>query len=279
MVNKLKLIFIFAFAFALFMVNAPAVFSSNNNQPAPTFQIEMLSWGEVKKFITKGANFQIIDIDTGLSFNVQMRAGSRHADVQPLTSADTKILKSIYNGKWSWNRRAIIVIVDNKFIAASMNGMPHGAGAIKNSFPGHFCIHFYDSRTHKTNEIDLAHQLMVYKAAGKLDKYLGSINANEIIESFVVAINEQNYELMGLLIEDDENVEFLKQNYKDIASIKLKSSVPIDKNNLFFYKTIVEVSTYKIGQRNVNSELILTLKRKSIMSAWKIDIANSIINL
>ena len=52
-------------------------------------------------------------------------------------------MKEIY-GEWSWERRAIIVVVGGRRIAASMAGMPHGAGLIKdNDFPGHFCVHFW----------------------------------------------------------------------------------------------------------------------------------------
>ena len=49
--------------------------------------------------------------------------------------------------------------------AASMNGMPHGTYAItNNNFDGHFCIHFYNSRTHETNNVDTAHQNCVARA-------------------------------------------------------------------------------------------------------------------
>ena len=57
-------------------------------------------------------------------------------------------MKTIYNGKWSWKRRAILIITHDQLLAASMHGMPHGAGALKNGFPGHFCVHFYGSTTH-----------------------------------------------------------------------------------------------------------------------------------
>ncbi len=72
-------------------------------------------------------------------------------------------MKMIYGGKWSWKRKAIIIELDNgRRIAASMNGMPHGGGAIReNKFYGHFCIHFKDSKTHVTGNIDMAHQIMV----------------------------------------------------------------------------------------------------------------------
>jgi len=108
----------------------------------------------------------VTDVRTGISFKVQRRGGSKHADVQPLTAADTAKMKQLY-GQWSWGRRAILVTVNGRTMAASMNGMPHGAGAITgNNFPGHFCIHFLGSRTHGTNSLDPDHQYMVRVAAG-----------------------------------------------------------------------------------------------------------------
>ena len=98
--------------------------------------------------------FTILDVETGLHFTVQRRAGSNHADVQPLTYRDTKIMKTIYNGKWSWKRRSILIIAKDQLLAASMHGMPHGAGALKNGFPGHFCVHFYGSTTHGSGNED-----------------------------------------------------------------------------------------------------------------------------
>ena len=55
------------------------------------------------------------------------------------------MMKKIYHNQWSWKRRAIIVLIDHQMIAASMHGMPHGAGALQNDFPGHFCVHFSGS--------------------------------------------------------------------------------------------------------------------------------------
>ncbi|MDQ7862437.1 hypothetical protein RCO48_19800 [Peribacillus frigoritolerans] len=57
-----------------------------------SFKIEMLPWEIVNNIIPDKTNFTIIDIETGLSFKVQRRAGSHHADVQPLTKEDTQIM-------------------------------------------------------------------------------------------------------------------------------------------------------------------------------------------
>lgn len=128
---------------------------------------EYIPWTEVSRIFPRYAVASVVDVETGLSFKVQRRAGQKHADVQPLTRDDTATMKKIYGGQWSWKRRAVLVVTGSHRIAASMNGMPHGAGAIKgNQFPGHFCIHFRDSRTHITNKIDPEHQEMVKKAAG-----------------------------------------------------------------------------------------------------------------
>lgn len=133
---------------------------------------EYLDWfKEVQYIYEKGDIVTVTDVDTGKSFKVKRLYGRNHADSEPLTAEDTKIMKSIY-GSWSWNRRAIIVTINDndgveRKIAASMNGMPHGGSSIKNNnFNGHFCIHFKNSRTHSGNRLDPGHQGAVKKAAG-----------------------------------------------------------------------------------------------------------------
>ncbi|URM34440.1 hypothetical protein LLY41_08630 [Cytobacillus firmus] len=157
-----------------------------------SWRIEMLPWEKVNGILPKYSKFTVLDVETGKKFKVQRRAGSHHADVQPLNAEETKIMKSIYGGKWSWKRRAIIVINGNQWIAASMHGMPHGGGALKNNFPGHFCIHFFGSTTHRTNFMDLSHKLMILKAAGKLEGYLNNANPYEVISAFMAGLKQQD---------------------------------------------------------------------------------------
>ena len=104
-------------------------------------------------------NNTIKDVYTGKTFKAQRRFGSNHLDSEPLTAEDTATLKSIYGGEWSWGRRPILVKYNGHVYAASMNGMPHGTCTItNNNFDGHFCIHFYNSKTHETKRVDEAHQ-------------------------------------------------------------------------------------------------------------------------
>lgn len=128
---------------------------------------EYLGWfDKVQGIFKKNAVAVVTDIMTGKSFSIKRLYGTNHADVEPLTKEDTAIMKSIY-GSWSWDRRAVLVSIDGKIIAGSMNGMPHGEEQIKdNNFKGQFCIHFKGSKTHKGNKVDATHQAAVKQAAG-----------------------------------------------------------------------------------------------------------------
>lgn len=120
-----------------------------------------LEWfeGGIQEIFPVGAIAQVTDIATGITWQTMRRGGINHADVQPLTKEDTAAFKRAAGDEWSWERRAIWVTVDGVRYGASMNCMPHGQGAIKdNNFPGHHCIHFPGSRTHKSNRLDEWHQ-------------------------------------------------------------------------------------------------------------------------
>jgi hypothetical protein len=131
--------------------------------------VEMTPWfGGADNIFTRGSIAKVTHVGTGLTFYVIRYGGTNHADCEPLTAADTAVIKRIYGGRFSWDRKPIIVQVNGKKMAASMNGMPHGEYSIRNNnFPGHFCIHFYGSRTHGTNRIDPDHQAMIRIAAGQ----------------------------------------------------------------------------------------------------------------
>jgi len=129
-----------------------------------TFTTEKLDWfhGGCNR-IPNGATFTVKDVATGKTFTGRRLFGSNHMDTEPLTKADTAVLKSIYGG-YSWARRAILVKYNGHVYAASMNGMPHGTSTLDNNWPGHFCIHFYGSKTHGTKHVDSAHQNAIARA-------------------------------------------------------------------------------------------------------------------
>jgi len=126
---------------------------------------ERLNWfNGGSNVIPKGATFKVKDIKTGKVFTCKRWSGYNHLDAEPKTASDTATMLSIY-GHWSWKRRAVLVKYNGHVYAASMNGMPHGTGTISgNNFDGHFCIHFYKSKTHGSGQVDEAHQNCVATA-------------------------------------------------------------------------------------------------------------------
>ncbi|WP_318508845.1 hypothetical protein [Bacillus sp. T3] len=185
------------------------------------------SWEKVNKILPKYSKFTVVDTETGMKFRVQRRAGSAHADVQPLSSADTKIMKKIYSGKWSWRRRSIFVMKGKHQIPASMHGMPHGAGALQNNFPGHFCIHFYGSTTHRTNHMDLSHKLMILKAAGKLESHLAGPDPYEVVNAFFAGLKEKDKRIASVASLQPANWTEIIEKI-DTVRISQMTVLPID---------------------------------------------------
>ena len=129
-----------------------------------SMKTERLDWAKSANTIPRGATFQVKDVLTGKTFSAKRLFGANHMDSEPLTKTDSATLKSVYGGNYSWNRRAILVKYNGHIYAASMNGYPHGTSTIDNNWPGHFCIHFYNSKTHESNKVDAAHQNCVARA-------------------------------------------------------------------------------------------------------------------
>lgn len=108
--------------------------------------------------IDKGKTATMIDIATGRSMKIKVQSTGNHADVEPLTASDTKVLCSLYGVNNSseletlnkWQRRAVVVEAANgdQFVG-SIYAIPHGANTVSgNNFDGQFCIHFLGSKIH-----------------------------------------------------------------------------------------------------------------------------------
>ena len=130
-----------------------------------TIKAERLDWFRAPNTIPKGAIFSVKDVSTGRVFTAKRWSGANHMDAEPLTAKDSSAMKDIFGGDWSWARRSILVKYNGHVYAASMNGMPHGTTTVNNNgFTGHFCVHFYNSKTHDTNRVDATHQNAVARA-------------------------------------------------------------------------------------------------------------------
>ncbi|MNI13289.1 hypothetical protein D3C73_665060 [compost metagenome] len=237
----------------------------------------MLPWSEVSKLLPKKSTFSIVDMEKGLVFRAQRRAGSRHADVQPLTKEDTKTMKQIFDNRWSWDRRAIVIVMDNNTrIAASMNGMPHGGDGIPdNGFSGHFCVHFLDSSTHRSVHPDLFHQLMVYTAAGKRENFLHSLSPNKLSETFIGALSQRDPHLLTTLAEgaNAETLNYFLNEMKQGTTFRMMNRKQSYLNNSKIGLTeelIIPIIIRRKNQSEKSVALQFELTRESVLSPWKI---------
>lgn len=151
--------------------------SSGGNNPGSSVTVtlnpvEMVDWytGGIQKVWAKGATAIITDVYTGISYRARRWSGAYHADVEPLTAADTAAICKIYGTSTaqeisdrdqelqSWRRRPTWVTIGGRTFAASVYGIPHnypdGDTIPDNNYAGQFCVHFVNSRTHTGNEVD-----------------------------------------------------------------------------------------------------------------------------
>jgi len=114
--------------------------------------VELMNWSEVRKILKNGVPIYTIDVRTGRTFTIQCFSIGDHADVEPLTQADTDTMFDIRGGVWSWAARPIWVNIGDHLIAASIHGMPHDVSTIRdNGMNGHLCLHFLGSTTSSTS--------------------------------------------------------------------------------------------------------------------------------
>lgn len=153
-------------------------------------KIEVLDWWkEANKVFSIGTTAKVTDVRTGKTFNIVRTYGGNHADCETATLKDSKAMKEIWGGNWSWTRRPVIIEVKGRRLAASIAAMPHagvdsqpankiissrsqgyGRGynldKVKNNgMDGVFDVHFLNSRTHGTNRVNTAHQNAIKEAA------------------------------------------------------------------------------------------------------------------
>ncbi|MEK3885574.1 hypothetical protein [Paenibacillus sp. PL2-23] len=235
---------------------------------------ELLSWEEASHIIPRKAKLKVIDLESGLVFNAQRRAGSSHADVQPLTKSDTEIMKQIYNGEWSWHRRAIIVEANGRKLAASMHGMPHGGDGIPdNGFSGHFCIHFQGSATHGKGNIDLGHQFMVAKAAGTLDAFKRRMDPYDMINAFFLANEYGDSQLMEELFSNAGHEQASMQHFgAERGTVRhrfTESEAPLE--NMVAVDIPVETCLIRGGACRDQAKSVFHMRRLSPAEQWRID--------
>ena len=125
--------------------------------------------------LKRDAHCKMTDLRTGKSLNIYIQSTGNHADVEPLTAADTTTLCEIYGvssaDKIGWEARPILITVDKSQFICSIYGEAHGAEVIKdNNYSGQFCLHFTGSKTHNSGETLDRHKKAIAEAATILTK-------------------------------------------------------------------------------------------------------------
>lgn len=140
--------------------------------------VGVVPWEEVNRLFPRGATARVWDVQSGKGFTVWRFQGTYHADVEPLTRADTAVLLAVCGGRWTTARRPVLVEIGGRLIAASMYPYPHGREGIHNNgFNGQFCLHFLGSRIHKSGRVDPTHQANILRAAQAYGDWNGAVSS------------------------------------------------------------------------------------------------------
>ncbi len=130
-----------------------AEFLEITDKEPTAFTVSLTPWKEAKSLIPLHTTIEVYDVLTGLTYYIKSFSNGNHADVEPITTEDTAIMKKTYGGRWEWDPRPVWVTVNGVTMAASINGMPHGGGVNnQNGMNGQVCLHFLGSTTHNGNK-------------------------------------------------------------------------------------------------------------------------------
>lgn len=135
------------------------------------YPAEKIDWwtGGIQKLWAKGDDYKVYDVKTGIVWWAHRWSGGNHADIEPLTAADSARLCKIYGVSSTaeikkldlWRRRPSLVTIGNRTFACSLYGVPHnedGDTIPDNDMVGQICLHFTNSKTHDTDMINTPHQ-------------------------------------------------------------------------------------------------------------------------
>ena len=117
----------------------------------------------------------IYDPESGISYQVHMFSYGKHAEIEPLTAADTARMEEIFGGN-TWTPKPVwVIFADGTIRIATTHSMPHEVQHITdNDFPGHACLHFPRTMAQVTSIGPYAtrHQNTVDKAWAELQASL-----------------------------------------------------------------------------------------------------------
>ena len=150
----------------------PVGYANLENLTMTLYPAEKIDWytGGINELWATGSNYKVYDVKTGIVWWAHRWAGGLHVDAEPLTAADTARLCRCYGvstaqeiaSKNLYQRRPLLVTIGTRTFACSLYGVPHnypeGDTISTNEFRGQVCIHFSNSKTHNSNNVDSGHE-------------------------------------------------------------------------------------------------------------------------
>lgn len=135
----------------------------------------------MEKTVKRYSPFEVIDVRTGIHWNMQRFGGWWHADVETMTKDDTEAMKKAWGGDLNPSRRPVWVKIGEKYYAASLMGYVHNNDTIgSNGMDGQICLHFRGSKIHATGHIDESHQACITEAFNKASRLDSLIKAGKV---------------------------------------------------------------------------------------------------
>lgn len=165
-----------------------AIFAKLNSQATtdPAYGLDGTAYYNVDYFASKekiknawgSGKATLYDIKSGKEWNIVLQSAGNHFDVEPATANDTAVMCAAYgvgsatqltDDNGYWKRRPVLLTLNSGgtkvTFCASMYGVVHGSQKVtNNNYPGQFCIHLLNSKTHGSNEVNDLHQAAIKEA-------------------------------------------------------------------------------------------------------------------
>ena len=154
-------------------------------QPKKNGRVWLSDWfGNMEDTVVRYTAYEVIDVRTGIHWKMQRFGGVTalwHADVEPMTKADTEAMTKAWGGELNPTRRPVWIKIDGEYYAAGLMGYVHGSGTINdNGMDGQVCMHFRGSKIHSSGHIDEAQQACITEAFARADKLDAYIKAGKV---------------------------------------------------------------------------------------------------
>jgi len=211
---------------------------------------EIVLWEEVSPLFPCGTRARITDLESGRTFMAERAGGYSHADVMVPREEDAEVVRELFGGDWSWKRRAVVLRVAGRKIAASMTGMPQVQYREGRCFDLRFPLSGNAGR-----QDDMSYRIMYCKAAGMLRNMLQEAGPGETVLLLFTAIDQRDWETMKMLLSSTQGLE--QKKLDKIIGVSVKS---IRETKALCYLLQVSVS-FRTGPYNHSRELMLNLFR------------------